>query len=101
MISGSDSGGDSGSDSGSQVTNPKDIDFAHGRTEECYICKRYNVKCLYFNLSLWICAKCFPWWLQSQRPTEVHHHAAPYVPRLQSDPDKRFDRRFPDLRKRC
>ena len=83
-----------------KVIRPKDTDFAHGSTEQCYICKSYKVKCLYFSMSTWVCAKCFPWWLQSQRPTEVHHHAAPYVSRLQSESDKRFERRYPDLRKR-
>ena len=75
---------------------PTKKDFMHGSINECYCCQR-QVECLYFRCSTWICCKCFPWWLASERPSEVHNHAAPYVPRL-----GRFEinRKYPDLRKR-
>lgn len=59
---------------------PTEQDFKHGQDKTCYVCESFHTKCLKFSM-IWICAKCFPWWLASQKTTEIHHHAAPYIPR--------------------
>ena len=85
-----------------KLAKPTEADFSHGSPQTCYVCERYGVKCLRFGGMTHVCAKCFPWWLLSQRPTEVHHHAAPsfpsYIPRFEVTRERP---KRPDMRKRC
>ena len=63
------------------MKNPTEKDFEHGKVTTCDCCDRFAVHCLLFDCK-WVCAKCFPWFLQVQAGSrkEVHHHEAPYVP---------------------
>jgi hypothetical protein len=56
--------------------NPSEPDlFAHGQVEQCNCCRNL-VKCLHLECES-VCAKCFPWWIAAQKPSVVHHQAAP------------------------